>query len=122
MAEYLVYHGSFSSGRDADDDGLVSFKSDGTTITIRGEASQVARWARIAEKSSVIASVAFDTPEMVLWRFMYANKFNSWSYFTDDRGYDEYHEIYDKVKGRTVKVKVTPRERRSSTDAPPRRR
>ena len=40
MAECLIFHGSWSSGRDADDPGIVSFKCDGRTdhqVTIGDE-------------------------------------------------------------------------------------
>lgn len=110
MAEYLVFHGSFSSGRDSNDDGVVSFKSDGTTITVRGETGAAGMWAKLAESSVAIASTAFTEPERVLWRFMFSNKMNAWSYFTDDEGFDKYHDVYDKVKGQTIKVKITPRD------------
>jgi hypothetical protein len=121
MAEYLVYHGSIMSGRSSDDDGLVSFKSDGSAITVRGDARHAKPWTKIVTDSYVIGSTAASHPERVLWRFMFANKMSSWSYFTDDEGYDKYKDVYEKVKGRAVKVPIVPRESRNTPDSGRRR-
>ena len=119
MAEYLVFHGTWASGRDSDDPGLVAFKSDGKTISVRGPRQMAKRWADIAENSSAVAYTAFSEPENILWRLMFSNKMASWSYFTDDNGYDKYRDVYDKVQGTTIKVTITPRD--WNEPKPPRR-
>lgn len=110
MAEYLIFHGSFASGRDADSPGLISFMSDGQNITLKGNKKEVDAWSKIVERSTPISVTALTEPHNVLWRFMNANKMASWSYFTDDNGYDKYSHIYDNVKGSTAKIKIVPRE------------
>lgn len=106
MAEYLVYHGNF--GASADDPGIVSFKSDGVSVMLRGNKSAVTRWSRIVENSVAVAVTAYSEPDRILWRLAMSNKYCSWSYFTDTDGYDEYYNVYDNVKGTVSKVKIVP--------------
>lgn len=111
MAEYLIFHGSWSSGRDANDPGIVSFKCDGRTVTVRGPRKSVDRWARIMRRSTVIAVTAFHNPEYTLCAFLFANKMCSWTYFTDSIGFREFHHVYDDVAGETETVTIVPRSR-----------
>lgn len=104
MTEYLVYHGPFEST--IDDPGLVSFKADGLTVTLRGKKSEVDEWANIVRSSYVLAATTEDG-QVNLESFVGANKYSRWTWFTDN-DFDEYKNLYDSVKGRTVVIKIKP--------------
>lgn len=104
MIEYLIYHGPFSSS--PNDPGLVAFKANGLTITLRGNRKDLNEWSKIIEGSSVLKA-SVQNNKVNLRMFVNANKYSTWTYFTD-KEFDQFSKVYNDVKGSTVIVKIDP--------------
>lgn len=115
MAEYLILHGPLGPiikgkfKRDTSSPGIVAFKSDGDKIHIRGLESRARDWKSIVEGSPAVAD-GLTNNQVSLTSIMQANKFLAWTYFTDDE-YEQYRDLYESVKGRTLIAKIKPREK-----------
>lgn len=104
MREYLVYHGNYMTP--VTEPGIVSFRSKGDTILVRGDAREAKEWADILRSSSVIRET-MKNGNVSLESFAHANKYVSWTLFTDNE-FDEFADVYNKVKGTTIVVKIKP--------------
>lgn len=104
MREYLVYHGNFMTP--VTEPGKVSFRSNGNTILVRGEQDEAKRWAEILQTSSLLRNT-MKNGEVSLETFAFANKYVSWTWFTD-KEFDEFKDVYNDVKGTTIVVKIKP--------------
>lgn len=104
MTEYLVYHGGYMAS--SDDPGLVSFKSNKNTILVRGDLETANRWADIL-RTSVVIRETMKNGNVSLQSFSLANKYCAWTLFTD-KEFDEFGDVYNKVKGTTIVVKIKP--------------
>lgn len=105
MAEYLVLHGASDSS--TDDPGLVAIKADGLKISVRANSREMlAEWAQRLEGSQVLPQIVVNS-QVMLDRYVQANKYMVWTWFTDD-DFDEFGEVYNSVKGSTKVFTVKP--------------
>jgi hypothetical protein len=102
MTQYLIYHGGLMAG--VKKTGIVALKATDKTISLRGSRKAVQKWADIIKTSVVIKSSIKDN-QIDLIPFINSNKFCSWTFFTD-KEFDQFGEVYNKVKGSTVFIKI----------------